>query len=65
VVHCGRQYSRYATPQRRLTPIIMLSADPIEPEAWRAGVDQFLLKPNAISEVPSTVTRLLKQRKER
>lgn len=48
---------------RRQTPIIMLSGDEIEKEAWRVGVDEFLLKPKAIDQVASTITRLLKERK--
>jgi DNA-binding NtrC family response regulator len=46
---------------RRSTPIIMFSADDVEREAWRAGVDDFLLKPEAIDQVPATITRLLKE----
>lgn len=48
---------------RHETPIIMLSADNLEREAWRAGVDEFLLKPEAISQVSSTITRLLEETK--
>jgi len=50
---------------RRSTPIIMLSGDDIETEAWSAGVKAFLRKPEGIDELPSTIERLLKQRKER
>lgn len=50
---------------RRSTPIIMLSGDDIETQAWSAGVKAFLRKPEGIDELPSTVDRLLKQRKER
>jgi DNA-binding response OmpR family regulator len=46
---------------RRSTPIIMFSADDVERDAWRAGVDDFLLKPEAIERVPATITRLLKE----
>jgi CheY-like chemotaxis protein len=46
--------------QRRRTPIVMLSGTDCETDAWRAGVDAFLKKPEQINEVPSTVTRLLK-----
>jgi CheY-like chemotaxis protein len=49
---------------RRDTPIIMLSGDDIEKEAWRAGVKAFLRKPEAIDEVSSTVSRLLKEFKK-
>jgi CheY-like chemotaxis protein len=45
---------------RRRTPIIMLSGTDCETDAWRAGVDAFLKKPEQINEVPSTVARLLK-----
>lgn len=50
---------------RRKTPVIMLSGDNVEREAWRAGVDEFLLKPEAINQLPSTISRLLKAREER
>jgi DNA-binding NtrC family response regulator len=50
---------------RRHTPIIMLSGDNCEKEAWRAGVDAFLRKPEALGEVSSTITRLLEEHKER
>jgi CheY-like chemotaxis protein len=45
---------------RSRTPIIMLSGTDCETEAWRAGVDAFLRKPEQIVDLPSTVTRLLK-----
>ncbi|PYS29015.1 MAG: hypothetical protein DMF75_17920 [Acidobacteria bacterium] len=44
---------------RRRTPIIMLSASDCEREAWRAGVDAFLKKPEQIDELPATVARFL------
>jgi CheY-like chemotaxis protein len=44
---------------RRRTPIIMLSASNCEKEAWRAGADAFLKKPEQIDELQSTVARLL------
>ena len=50
---------------RRHTPIIMLTGDNCEKEAWRAGVDAFLRKPEAMDEVSSTITRLLEEHKER
>lgn len=50
---------------RRSTPIIMLSGDDIETDAWRAGVKAFLRKPEGVDQVASTIDRLLKQRKER
>jgi CheY-like chemotaxis protein len=45
---------------RRRTPIVMLSGNDCETEAWRAGVDAFLKKPEQIGELPSTISRLLK-----
>ena len=50
---------------RRTIPIIMLSGDDLEREAWRAGVDAFLLKPEAIDKIFPTVGRLLKDRKRK
>ena len=50
---------------RRSTPIIMLSGDDCEKEAWRAGVKAFLRKPEGIDQVASTVTRLLEERKSK
>jgi len=44
---------------RRNTPIIMLSGDDCEKEAWRAGVNDFLRKPESVDQVASTITRLL------
>jgi len=44
---------------RRRTPIVMMSADEFESEAWRAGVDAFLKKPEQVLELPATITRLL------
>ncbi len=46
-------------PHRRRTPIIMLSGEECEAEAWRAGVDAFLSKPQDIDQVPTTIARLL------
>jgi CheY-like chemotaxis protein/tetratricopeptide (TPR) repeat protein len=51
-------------PHRRNTPIIMLSGDAIEKEAWRAGVNEFLRKPGDIDRVSSTVARLLEEHRE-
>jgi len=50
--------------QRRTLPIIMLSGDDVEKEAWRAGVDAFLEKSKAAKELPGTVERLLKEKEE-
>ena len=44
---------------RRSLPIIMLSAEDCEKEAWRAGVDAFLKKPEAVSQLPITIARAL------
>jgi CheY-like chemotaxis protein len=45
---------------RRRTPIVMLTGNDCETEAWRAGVDAFLKKPEQIAELPSTISRILK-----
>ena len=45
---------------RRSTPIVMLSGSDCEAEAWRAGVDAFLKKPEQINELAVTIARLLK-----
>jgi CheY-like chemotaxis protein len=44
---------------RRRMLIVMLSGSDCEAEAWRAGVNAFLRKPEQISELPSTINRLL------
>ncbi len=54
-----------AMPDRRQTPVIMLTGDDCEAEAWRAGVKAFLHRPEGIDELPATIERLLKQRKNR
>jgi CheY-like chemotaxis protein/tetratricopeptide (TPR) repeat protein len=46
-------------PHRRRTPIVMLSAHDCEAEAWRAGVDAFLRKPEDIRSVTTMIARLL------
>ena len=50
---------------RRNIPVIMLSGDDCEAAAWRAGVNDFLRKPEAVDQVGLTIKRLLDQRKER
>lgn len=50
---------------RRNTPIIMLSGDDCEKEAWRAGVSAFLRKPEDVDQVSSTIERLLDELKKR
>jgi CheY-like chemotaxis protein len=54
------QRARKITHRRR-TPIVMLSSSDCEKEAWAAGVDAFLRKPEQISELPSTIARLLQK----
>jgi CheY-like chemotaxis protein len=49
----------------RGTPIIMLAAEDCENEAWRAGVSEFLRKPEDIERVASTIRRLLADLKEK
>jgi CheY-like chemotaxis protein/tetratricopeptide (TPR) repeat protein len=49
----------------RGTRIIMLSGDDCEKEAWRAGVDAFLRKPEDIDKVSSTIARLREELGER
>jgi CheY-like chemotaxis protein/tetratricopeptide (TPR) repeat protein len=51
--------------RRRRTPIVMLSGSDCETEAWGAGVDAFLKKPEQIGQLSSTIDRLLKELKER
>jgi CheY-like chemotaxis protein len=46
---------------RRRTPIIMLSGTDCENEAWVAGVDAFLKKPEQINKLLSTITRVLQR----
>ncbi|HSQ24916.1 MAG TPA: response regulator, partial [Pyrinomonadaceae bacterium] len=48
-------------PHRRNLPIIMLSADDCEKEAWRAGVDAFLRK-NEVNQLYSTIARVIDKR---
>lgn len=44
---------------RRRMPVIIFSASDVEREAWRAGADAFLRKPQDIGQLSATVTRLL------
>jgi CheY-like chemotaxis protein len=53
------QRARKITHRRR-TPIVLLSESDCETEAWGAGVDQFLRKPEQIAQLPSTIERLLR-----
>jgi len=41
------------------TPIVMLAGSDCEKEAWGAGVNDFLRKPEQTSELPSRISRLL------
>lgn len=52
-------------PHRRATPIVMLSAEDMDGEARRAGVDRFLQKPRDLLSVVETITRLLDTPEER
>lgn len=57
----GLDLIRYARqfPHRTQTPIIMLSADECERDAKRAGVNEFLRKPQDVGKIVETITRLL------
>lgn len=44
---------------RRNLPIIMLSGDNVEKEAWRAGVDAFVEKAQTADQLPSTLARVI------
>jgi len=41
----------------------MLSGADIEREAWRAGVDDFIHKPDAVNELVPRIKRVLQKRK--
>ena len=58
LIRLARSLSR-----RRRTPIIMLSASDVEREAWRAGTDAFLRKPQDIARLTEMASRLLNQEK--
>ncbi|MGQ0760917.1 MAG: response regulator [Acidobacteriota bacterium] len=47
---------------RRNLSIVMLSGDDVEKEAWRAGVDAFLRKTEAVDKLAGTIARLLDER---
>ena len=49
-------------PRRQNVPIVMLSGDDCEKEAWRAGVDAYLKKPEEVDRLPTTILRVLKER---
>ncbi|HMG73055.1 MAG TPA: response regulator [Pyrinomonadaceae bacterium] len=50
---------------RRRTPIVLLSGSDCEAEAWGAGVDAFLRKPEQISKLPATINRVLKAERKK
>ncbi|HEX7318584.1 MAG TPA: response regulator [Pyrinomonadaceae bacterium] len=52
-----------ALAHRQQTPIIMLSGDEVEAEAYRAGANEFLRKPGDVGAIPETVARLLARKK--
>jgi CheY-like chemotaxis protein len=49
-------------PRRQNVAIVMLSGDDCEKEAWRAGVDAFLRKPEEVDQLSMTILRALKNR---
>jgi CheY-like chemotaxis protein len=51
--------------ERRGLAIVMLSGDDVEKEAWRAGVDAFLRKPEGIERLPTTILRALDDRRKK
>jgi CheY-like chemotaxis protein len=57
----GLELIRYGRtlPHRRRLPFVMFSAGGVETEAWRAGADAFLGKPEDVGNLAATITRLL------
>lgn len=49
---------------RSRTPIIVFSGTPVEAAALEAGADEFLQKPQAVSTLTDTITRLLGEREQ-
>lgn len=49
-------------PRAARTPIIMFTACEVEPEARRAGVDEYLRKPRGVYSLAGTAARLLARR---
>jgi hypothetical protein len=43
----------------------MLTEDDVEKEAWRAGVDAFLHKPEGLERLPTTIMRALNERRKK
>ena len=62
----GLELTRLARrlPHRRRTPIIMFSASEVEPEAWRAGVNAYLRKPDDVLKITDTITRFVRKPKQ-
>jgi DNA-binding NtrC family response regulator len=58
------QRARKITHRRR-TPIIILSGSDCEKEAWGAGVDAFLRKPEQLGKLEATVNRVLKAERKK
>lgn len=48
----------------RATPIVMLSGEDCENDAWRAGVDDFLRKPQDINQLAAKIERLLASKRD-
>lgn len=57
----GLELLRHARmlPSRQHTPIVIISATESAREAYRAGADAFLKKPDDINQLIPTITRLL------
>jgi CheY-like chemotaxis protein len=60
----GIELLRYARslPHRRQASAIILSASDVEPQAWRAGADASLRKPEDVGQLTEMITRLLVQK---
>ena len=54
LVHRARKLAH-----RSQTPIIVLSATPVEVAALKAGADEFLQKPQGVSWLVETISRLI------
>lgn len=59
LVHRARKLTH-----RSQTPIIVLSATPVEAAALNAGADEFLSKPKGVSSLVETISRLLSEREQ-
>jgi CheY-like chemotaxis protein len=59
LVHRARKLARYSQ-----TPIVVLSATPVEAAASEAGADVFLQKPQDFGSFVETITRLLSEREQ-